>query len=60
MTLDEARENIGRGAIYQPYEGAPVEAGDITSVNERFVFVHYAGDRQSKATRAEDLRWETP
>lgn len=33
------------------------EDGVITSANDAYVFVRYAGDRGSKATRPEDLEW---
>jgi len=50
MTLDEARERIGSGVVYQSRPGAPLEDGEITSVNDTYVFVRYTGDRTSKAT----------
>ena len=49
MTLQEAREHIGHGVVYRTAYGR-TEDGVITSVNDRWVFVHYAGDWQSKAT----------
>jgi hypothetical protein len=56
MTLDEARQNIGNSVTYTPFEGSTEkEYGVITSVNDRYVFVRYGTDIQSKATRAEDL-----
>ena len=68
MTLDEAREHIGHGVVYQPpYPGAPIEQGVITSVTEPdlgsrdrsaapgYVFVRYGADYASKATRPQDL-----
>ena len=54
MTLDEARQNIGNGVIYQPI-GGDAEDGTITGVSDCFVFVRYAGDPGSKATPAEML-----
>lgn len=54
MTLDEAREKVGSGVVYSPGYG-PKEDGVITSVNDRYVSVRYAGDQISKATRPEDL-----
>lgn len=54
MTLDEAREHIGDGVIYQPV-GYPTEGGVITGVSDCFVFVRYRGDGHSKATAAEML-----
>jgi hypothetical protein len=53
VTLTEAREHIGAGVVYRPLPNAPwspTEDGTITSVNERWVFVRYAGDTNSKAT----------
>ena len=54
MTLDEARQNIGNGVVYQPI-GEDAEDGTITGVSDCFVFVRYAGDSGSKATPAEML-----
>lgn len=59
ITLEEAKANIGRGVIYESYPGGPLEDGDITFVNDKYVFVLYVGDRKAKATRPEDLRWAT-
>lgn len=59
VTLEAARENIGRGVVYRPGFGEP-EAGVITSVGEANVFVRYGADRGSKATRPGDLEWEHP
>ena len=55
MTLDEARQNIGAGVVYEPSSGGYREDGDIVSVNDRFVFVRYVGDRSAKATSPENL-----
>lgn len=54
MTLEDAREHIGDGVVYTPAHGAR-EDGVITGVSSVYVFVHYAGDRGSKATYPEDL-----
>lgn len=58
MTLDEARQHIGWGVVYNPqpetYDSA--EEGEIVHVGGSYVFVLYRGDRVPKATRAEDLR----
>lgn len=59
MTIEEAKRNIGNSVTYTPFEGCgenQKEYGVITSVNERFVFVRYGNDVNSKATRAEDLK----
>ena len=58
MTLEEAKQNIGRYVVYIPHPTCPNnqrELGVITSVNEKYVFVRYGNDVHSKATRAEDL-----
>lgn len=59
MKLQDAADNIGRGVVYRPYPGAVPEQGVITSVNHRYVFVHYTGDMAPKATRADTLEWMT-
>lgn len=59
MTLEEARKNIGRYVTYTPFKGCSkdqLELGVITSVNERYVFVRYGNEINSKATRPEDLK----
>ena len=59
MTLDQARARIGSGVVYRSHLDAPAEDGTITSVNDRYVFVLYAGDRTPKATPAEALTFLT-
>lgn len=54
MTLEDARGHIGDGVVYKDEYG-PFEDGTITSVNDRFVFVRYAGDVASTATKPADL-----
>lgn len=54
MTLDEAREHIGRRVAYTA-AGELTEDGVITSVGNVAVFVRYDGDRHSKATDPADL-----
>lgn len=49
MTLDEARQHIGDGVVYQPLMGFAAEQGVITSVSAHWVFVRY-GLSGSKAT----------
>lgn len=56
MTLDEARENIGRSVVYCPAHGS-FEDGLIKSVNDRYVMVDYQGN--VKATAPEDLWLKT-
>jgi hypothetical protein len=61
MTLQEAKENIGRKVIYTPFEGctvAEIEVGVITGVNSRFAMVRYGSDNWSKATHPNDLDLE--
>lgn len=55
--IHPTKEDTGRGVVYEPYSGAQAEDGVITSFNDVFVFVRYAGDQHSKATRREDLKW---
>lgn len=60
MTLEEAKNNIGRYVTYIPFQGCSKdqhELGVITSVNETYVFVRYGNDINSKATRPEDLKF---
>jgi hypothetical protein len=54
VTLDEAREHIGNGVVYDPGYGLK-EDGVITSVKDPYVFVRYRGDQHSKATIPADL-----
>ena len=68
MTLDEARERIGKRVIYWPHgllkrsdSGMPTtvaETGTIGAVNDSYVFVVYDGDTHAKATKPEDLTLE--
>ena len=61
MTLEKAKENIGRKVIYVPYEGCPnrlKESGTIARVNDSYVFVRYGADYGVKATSARDLELE--
>lgn len=58
MTLEECRNNIGRLVTYIPFRSCDqslLETGTITSVNDKYVFVRYGNDINSKATRPEDL-----
>lgn len=57
MTIQEARERIGDGVTYQPHPDARAEDGEITSVNDSYVFVRFVGDRGSKACRPGDLEF---
>ncbi len=57
MTLDDAREAIGRTAVYERPHCAK-EVGVITSVNDTYVFVRYGTSQTSHATSPEDLMLE--
>lgn len=59
MTLDEARNSIGRAVVYLPYGGGRPEHGIITEVRSRWVFVRYGTEQTSKATMPQDLRFLT-
>lgn len=51
-------DHVGRVVAYQPYPGASLEYGVITSTNDQFVFVRYRNQHPEfpgKATRREDL-----
>ena len=57
MTIAEARAAMERrelDVIYRPAHGKP-ERGQITNVNDHFVFVRYEGSDMSKATEPADL-----
>lgn len=61
MTLEEARNNIGKSVKYVPYIGCPknqIEYGIITSVNDIFVFVNFMPRTMGRgeACRPEDLQ----
>jgi hypothetical protein len=56
ITLDEARSRIGDGVVYYS-PGHRREDGTVTSVNDTYVFVRYAGDSHSKATHPRDLEF---
>lgn len=59
MTIQECKENVGRNVTYIPFEGCDSklhEYGVITSVNDRYAFVRYGSDVNSKATNPSDLR----
>ncbi len=60
MTLDEAKQSIGRKVVYRPANGGPLEEGVITEVRGRFVFARYGSDQHSKGTRPENLELMAP
>ena len=60
MTITTASAAIGRTVVYLPSRRfGPLESGVITSTNDTFVFVRYGANQTSKATRPEDLEFET-
>lgn len=54
MTLEEARDRIGRGVVYSTGYSPP-EDGVITGVSASMVFVRYRGDLHPKGTNPADL-----
>jgi len=59
MTIDEARNNIGKTVIYKPFEGCSNrlwDIGKIKSVNKKYVFVLYKHNIDcGEATKPEKL-----
>ena len=62
MTLDEARGAIDREVLYLPPGGSAesAEAGVITSVNHRWVFVRFGTSATSAACDPADLTLLSP
>ncbi|QWS68223.1 hypothetical protein SEA_VANLEE_106 [Gordonia phage VanLee] len=59
MTLDECRESIGAGVVYDPgFPGARKEDGEIVDVGPVYAMVRYGS--QVKATPPESLRLLMP
>jgi hypothetical protein len=54
MTLDEAREHVGKAVTYHP-AGSEPEHGTIAAASTVYVFVQYPGVRGVMATYPEDL-----
>lgn len=54
VTIQEAKENIGRKVIYLVGTDRQ-EEGVISSVNDRCIFVRYGGSCTGQGTRQEDL-----
>lgn len=54
MTLEEARNNIGFGVVYDPGHGGAREDGVIIRVTHLWVMVRYDGNGV-KATHPRDL-----
>jgi hypothetical protein len=59
MPITTVKRDIGRRVIYMGDRTLPPleRIGEITSLNEHYVFVRYARDTTSKATRRDDLEW---
>jgi hypothetical protein len=55
--IEPTDTDIGRLVIYHTAHNGHGERGVITSFNERFVFVRYGTQSQSKATIRQDLEW---
>jgi len=53
--IEPQETDIGRMVIY--VGGFDEEEGIITSFNDKYVFVRYGSEKDSKATRREDLIW---
>lgn len=41
ITIQEAKENIGREVFYKAFDGAKPEYGHIFSVNDKNIFVNF-------------------
>jgi hypothetical protein len=55
LTLETARDNLGKPVVYFPTPHLRPERGVIKSVNDTYVFVQYGDDPQAKATSPGDL-----
>lgn len=56
MTLEEARQNVGQGVVYNPPgTRGMAEDGTIVRVSGRWVFVRYSGHIVAKATHPTTL-----
>lgn len=49
--------DINRSVIYKTWNNQTTEEGVITSFNHFYIFVRYGSDKQSKATKRENLQW---
>lgn len=56
MTTDQFKP--GDRVVYRSHPNARLEAGTVSSVNERIVFVVYDGEEQPKGTFPDDLEFE--
>lgn len=52
-------EDIGRKVFYEPFKGAALEEGIITSFNDTFIFVDYTNVGRGQATQPSKLEWVT-
>jgi hypothetical protein len=60
MTLEEAAGAIGKSVVYRPFKDCKeedLEYGIITTVSNKYVFVRYDRDLDSKATSPSDLKF---
>jgi hypothetical protein len=55
--IDPTNDDIGRVVIYHDRIRGLVERGIVTAFNNAYVFVHYSGQRNAKATVRQDLAW---
>lgn len=60
MTLKDAANNIGKSVVYTPFKGCKekdLEYGIITTTSNKYIFVRYGKDLDSKATSPSDLKF---
>lgn len=59
MSIEDAADNIGRVVVYRGHSfgNQSGQQGIITSVNATYVFVRYAGNQTSQATRPQDIEF---
>jgi len=57
--INPTMKDIGRSVMYQKDWMSPdqIEFGEITSFNDKYVFVRYRCERQAKSTLRRDLKW---
>lgn len=58
MTIEQARDAVGRKVVYRAEYQTPREPGEegvITSVNSQYVFVRYGAKAGSQATYPRNL-----
>ena len=54
--INPTLEDINQRVVYV-YQNGKSEEGRITSFNDKYVFVRYEAERNSKATLRKDLKW---